>query len=225
MRILAIGDIHGCSKALTTLLAAVAPQPDDLLIALGDFVDRGPDSRGVLDLLIDLKAKHRLVALKGNHEQMMMEARDAWNGSRMWQVCGGRATLASYGSEGKPGDLSAVPEAHWKFLDEELVDYLETDRHFFVHASAYYDIPLDEQPWDMLRWERLDEKGLPHVSGKVMVCGHTKQPDGVPLNLGHAVCIDTGVYDEAGWLTCLEVGQERYWQANQRGELREAWLL
>ena len=74
MRTLAIGDIHGCLTALTTLLDFVAPAADDRLVALGDYVDRGPDSRGVLDLLIALHAGGRLVALRGNHDEMMTEA-------------------------------------------------------------------------------------------------------------------------------------------------------
>jgi serine/threonine protein phosphatase 1 len=69
----------------------------------------------------------------------------------------------------------------------------------------------------VLLWEKLHDP-LPHVSGKVMVCGHTKQNSGVPLNLGHAVCIDTGVYEPDGWLTCLDVRTGQYWQANQRGQ-------
>ncbi len=75
----------------------------------------------------------------------------------------------------------------------------------------------------MLRWERLEEP-VRHCSGKTMVCGHTRQYGGVPLYLGTAICIDTGVYDERGWLTCLDVGSYRIWQANQAGELRTGWL-
>jgi serine/threonine protein phosphatase 1 len=220
MRTLAIGDIHGCLRALTALLAAVAPAPGDRLITLGDHVDRGPDSRGVLDLLIGLYEDGRLTAaLRGNHEQMMLEARSSRDACRMWLSCGGRAALASYGGvRNDPRDLSRVPEEHWDFMERCCVDYFETETHFFVHGNAYYDIPLDEQPWDMLRWE-LFHQPLPHVSGKVMVCGHTKQ-QGRPRYVGHAVCIDTGIYDADGWLTCLDVGSGRLWQANERGAVR-----
>ena len=72
MRVLAIGDIHGCSGALDALLSAVAVQPDDTLVTLGDYVDRGPDSRGVLDRLIALCRSRYVVALRGNHDQMMV---------------------------------------------------------------------------------------------------------------------------------------------------------
>src|SRR5689334_4749079 len=74
-RILAIGDIHGCARALDVLLAAVAPTPADLIITLGDYVDGGLDSAGVIDRLIKLPVTHRLVPLRGNHEEMMTDAR------------------------------------------------------------------------------------------------------------------------------------------------------
>ena len=71
-------------------------------------------------------------------------------------------------------------------------------------------------------WESFNDPP-PHESGKVMVCGHTSQKSGVPRNIGHAVCIDTWACGR-GWLTCLDVGSGRYWQANQRGETRASWL-
>jgi serine/threonine protein phosphatase 1 len=223
MRILALGDIHGCSRALDVLLEAVAPAPADVLIALGDYVDRGPDSRGVLDRMLALQRTLTLVPLRGNHEEMMLAARDGAD-RRMWLACGGRETLASYGgrSDGWDADFECIPQEHWEFLDR-LLDWYETERHFFVHANAYPDMDLEEQPGYMLRWERLDEPVL-HCSGKTMVCGHTKQHSGVPLYLGTAICIDTGAYDERGWLTCLDVSSYRIWQANQAGELRTGWL-
>jgi serine/threonine protein phosphatase 1 len=221
MRVLAVGDIHGCLKALDTLLAAVAPRPEDLLITLGDYTDRGPDTRGVLDRLIALHAAGRLVALRGNHDEMMLEARGDPAG--MWVTVGGLETMASYDAFPTADGMLQVPEEHWRFLEESCVDWYETETHFFVHANVYPDLPLDEQPTYMLYWEKLTEP-VAHVSGKIMVCGHTRQKNGLPLDLGTAVCIDTGVYEPDGWLTCLEVGTGRYWQANERGELRE-WRL
>src|SRR5262249_45198550 len=96
MRLLAIGDIHGCLHALTTLLDLVTPRSKDQIITLGDYVDRGPDSRGVLDHLIDLHDAGRLVALRGNHDAMMLEACNGQN--RGWLACGGIQTLISYGA-------------------------------------------------------------------------------------------------------------------------------
>jgi serine/threonine protein phosphatase 1 len=224
MRVLAVGDIHGCLHALKTLLDFVAPRPEDLLITLGDYVDRGPDSQGGLDLLVRLHAGGRLVALRGNHDQMMIDARDGWDGRYMWLACGGYETLLSYGSQDPDAsDLSEVPKAHWRFLETACVDCYETDSHFFVHANAYPDLPLSEQPPYMLYWEKLIDP-CTHVSGKTMVCGHTRQLGGLPRNLGASVCIDTGAYDPHGWLTSLDVTTGRYWQANQAGQMRTGWL-
>jgi serine/threonine protein phosphatase 1 len=217
MRILAIGDIHGCSVALDRLLEVVAPTPDDLIITLGDYTDRGPDSKGVLERLIALHATGRLVALRGNHDFMMTQARDGHDLS-MWLCCGGKQTMASYGVaiRDKLFGLDAIPDAHWKFLEEDLVDWYETERHIFAHASVGPDLPLDEQPTYVLHWEKVYDP-VRHCSGKVLVCGHTKQYGGRPVDLGTTICIDTGAYDERGWLTCLDVNSGRFWQANQAG--------
>jgi serine/threonine protein phosphatase 1 len=225
MRLLAIGDIHGTLHALDTLLGAVDLQSDDLLITLGDYVDRGPDTRGVLDRLIELNGTGQLIALRGNHDELMLHARLGLD-QRMWLTYGGKNTLASYGipSLGEE-QLGKVPDSHWHFLESVCRDYYETDTHFFVHGNVFPDVPLAEQPTHVLYWEKLFPfDSRPHISGKIMVCGHTKQPEGQPLDLGHAICIDTGAYEARGWLTCLEVPTDRYWQANQEGQLRMGLL-
>ena len=222
MRILAIGDIHGCLTAFDTLLAAVKPQPNDNIITLGDYVDRGPDSKGVIDRLIALHNTGQLTALRGNHELMMLHAYAHREKKSRWRNCGGDATLASYSKSGKGGKLADVPNRHWNFLKNTCVDCCETKTHFFVHANAYPDLPLAAQPNYMLFWEKFGNP-LPHFSGKIMVCGHTSQKSGVPLNVGHAVCIDTRVYGK-GWLTCLDVTSGKVWQANQAGSVRTAWI-
>lgn len=216
-RVLAIGDIHGCRAALDSLLAAVAPGRDDLLVTLGDYVGRGPRSREVLERLIPLYAEDRLVPILGNHDQMMLEARHDPTKLAEWRKGFGGATLASYG-----GGLETVPSSHWKFLEHACRDWFEIDTHFFVHANAYADLPLADQPVYMLRWETFVDPP-PHCSGKIMVCGHTSQKDGRPVNLGHAICIDTWAHG-GGWLTCLEARSGRVWQANERGQVRQAWI-
>ena len=221
-RHLAIGDIHGCFQALTALAAAVPLLPDDIVIPLGDYVDRGPDSHAVLDWLIDRKGRGNLVPLRGNHEVMMLNARNGEDSLHRWLGCGGNAALASYSPFGDEGSLVDVPDDHWRFLEDDLLAYYETKTHFFVHANAYPDSPLAEQPDSMLYWESFDDPP-PHESGKVMVCGHTPQKSGIPRALGHTVCIDTWACGK-GWLTCLDVGTGKYWQANQRGETRMGWL-
>ena len=223
MRHLAVGDIHGCFKALETLAEFVPFRAEDLIITLGDYVDRGPDSRRVLDWVIERQQSGRLVALRGNHELMMLEARENQQAFKVWLRAGGDATLASYSHGAGDTDQVDIPESHWRFLKEELLGWFETDKHFFVHAGAYADCALDQQPAIMLYWESFDDPP-PHVSGKVMVCGHTSQKVGKPRSVGHAVCIDTRAYGEDGWLTCLDVATGRYWQANQKGNTRADWL-
>jgi len=219
MRQLVIGDIHGCLTALKRLDEAVHFGADDLVVTLGDYVDRGPDSRGVIEFLIALRARCRLVTLRGNHEIMMLRAKEDPSVLDDWLACGGNRTLDSYGSK----FVKAVLAKHWQFLEETL-PYYETERDFFVHANAYPDCPLSEQPDYMLYWEGFGEPTL-HQSGKRMICGHSSQKSGHPLSVGHAVCIDTWVYGFTGWLTCLDAGTGRYWQANQSGELRSDTLM
>lgn len=222
MRVLAIGDVHGCLEPLDALLDWVRPGPDDTVVTLGDYVDRGPDTKGVLDRLIGLKREGlRLVCLRGNHELMMLAARDGRSDLKMWLSVGGVQALASYapGSKQVASGLLAIPAAHWEFLEYNLLDYYETETHIFVHAGVYPDHDLDEQPENMLYWEFLPE-AMRHQSGKTVVCGHTSQKSGEPKVIPGAVCIDTYCHG-GGWLTCLEAGTGRYWQTNLRGDRRE----
>jgi serine/threonine protein phosphatase 1 len=221
MRTLAVGDIHGCFTALAALMEAVAIQPDDCLITLGDYIDRGPDSRAVVEWLMRWQTKGRLIALRGNHEAMLLAARLDRPHFDEWLACGGREALASYTLLPGVGDLADIPDEHWRFIENTQL-WWETKTHFFVHANVYPDLPLAEQPEYMLLWEKFDDPA-PHESGKTMICGHTPQKLGRPRSVGHAVCIDTWVY-RGGWLTCLDVDSGRYWQANQRGEIREGML-
>lgn len=216
MRTLAIGDIHGCSTALRTLLDAVQPGAEDLLVTLGDYIDRGPDSRGVIDTLLDLERSTGLVALTGNHEILLFDAIAGLVDPASWEGIGGLQTLRSYGSEILKRGL--IPENHLDFL-VRCRRLHETDTHIFVHANLNAMLPLDEQSDDWLFWTRFAE-AYPHVSGKTMICGHTAQHSGLPAQLPHALCINTRVYHPDGWLTCLDVGAGTFTQANERGQLR-----
>ncbi len=222
MRHLAVGDIHGCFHALTTLAAFVPFSPDDLIITLGDYVNRGPDSCKVLDWLIAEEHKGHLVALRGNHELMMLARPDNPEAFKTWMQVGGDATLASYSPFGDAGRLVDIPDEHWRFLKEQTRAWFETRTHFFVHANAYPDCCMEDQPDFMLYWEGFDDPP-PHESGKIMVCGHTAQKSGLPRSISHAVCIDTWAYG-GGWVTCLDVATGQYWQANQGGQTRTDWL-
>ncbi len=215
LRTIAIGDIHGCSAALDALLKAIRPRPEDCIVTLGDYINRGPDSRGVIERLIELTGRCRLIPILGNHDQKLLEARSGRH-ETTWIGMGGIATLDCYG----PGrDIRLIPEVHFQFL-EGCVDYLETETHIFVHANYFPDIPMDEQPVMMLRWESLREMTPGrHFSGKTVIAGHTSQKNGEILDLGHVKVIDTYCYG-GGWLTALDVQTEEVWQADREGNLR-----
>lgn len=212
-RTIAIGDIHGCSTALEELINLVDPQTDDSIITLGDYVDRGIDSKGVLDQLIKLKDRCNFVAILGNHDQMMLHARDGRSDFQFWLNCGGDAALDSYGSSGK---LNLIPRNHIRFL-ESCQSYFETDTHIFLHANYKPDVPIPQQDDHTIRWLSLRDFVPPkqHCSGKIVVIGHTPQLD--ILNLGHLICLDTGCCS-GGWLTALDVNSRQVWQVDERGQ-------
>ena len=154
-RTIAIGDVHGCSAALAALVRAIDPTPLDTLVFLGDYIDRGPDSRGVLEQMIALAERCMVVPLLGNHEEMLLAALEGPSELRYWLKFGGREALASYGYRGgpeiRPADLRAlIPVEHLQFI-KGCRDYFETVRHTFVHAYYEPDRPLHEQSWSGLR--------------------------------------------------------------------------
>lgn len=216
-RLIAIGDVHGYSAALAAILGAVKPQTVDTVVALGDYVDRGPDSRGVVDRLIALDKQCTLIPLVGNHDEMLL---DVVGGDHLllhdWLSFGGTMTLWSYGAT-SPDE---IPAAHIAFL-KDCRPYHESDGHFFVHASYLADVPLGKQPLEILRWESLSfrQPGR-HISGKQAIAAHTAQRTGEILDLGYLMCIDTYLYG-GGWLTALDVNTGQIWQANREGTMRK----
>jgi serine/threonine protein phosphatase 1 len=221
-RTIAIGDIHGCSDALAALLGAVQPGPADTVVPLGDLIDRGPNSRRVLDELIALAKRCRLIPLLGDHEEMLLNAFGDTVGLEKWLRCGGTETLHSYGraSDALPIWLAdSIPQPHQAFM-HGCRPYYETATHLFVHGGFVPELPMEQQPGLALRW-RVTDAGTakPHCSGKVALVGHTPQRSGKVLNLGFLVCIDTNCA-RGGWLTALETGTGTIWQADQKGRVR-----
>ncbi len=218
----AIGDIHGCAEALRHLVEWVDPSAEDTVVALGDYIDRGPDSRGVISYLQDLADGINLVALKGNHELILEEAIGSEVGLDWWKGVGGLETLASYGV--KLPDL--ISRSHLEFI-RDCLPYYETENHLFVHGGVKAKKKISKHRLDELCWLRV-HTARAHCSGKSVICGHTPQRDGLPLDLGHTVCIDTWACNK-GWLTCLEVETGHYWQVKitqKKGKLkrREGFL-
>lgn len=215
-RCIAIGDIHGCSAALAGLLHTIEPQPDDTIVTLGDYIDRGIDSKGVLEQLIDLEGRCRLVPLLGNHEEMLLGAREGRSDLQFFLNCGGIATLQSYGSSER---LNLIPREHFAFLERCKLFHIET-RHFFVHANYRPEKMLVEQDRHTLLWLSLrDYLPSPHCTGRTALVGHTPQLNGSILDLGYLKCLDTGCA-YGGWLTALDVASGAIWQVDEAGGLR-----
>lgn len=215
-RLIAIGDIHGCRAALESLWSAISPTSEDTVVTLGDYVDRGPDSKGVIDLLIEYGKQCKLVAIQGNHEEMMLNVLREKLPPHRWLQFGGVDTLDSYGFV---GDLKVIPESHLAFF-KSMVNYYETDQHIFIHANYDPALPMDKQGIFQLRWLKLTESTPPpHISGKRVIVGHTHDRGGQIFDVGHLICIDTFCYG-GGWLTALDVKSGKIWQANREGGLR-----
>jgi serine/threonine protein phosphatase 1 len=215
-RLFAIGDIHGCSTALRVLIEAIDPRPEDTLVILGDFIDCGPASKGVVEQLISLSNRCRLISVLGNHEEMLLNARESKSEFRFWMKFGGKETLESYSTHST--DLDVIPADHIRFI-QSCQRYVETETHIFVHANYDPDLPIDRISATKLRWEHLDSVRLkPHCSGKTVVVGHTPQATGNVLDRGFMIGIDTDCC-RGGWLTVFR-DRSKAIQADQSGALR-----
>ena len=191
---------------------AVSPTRSDTIVTLGDYIDRGPDSRGVIDQLLDLDRRCRLIALRGNHEQMLLDAHADPSAMGIWSLNGGDATLDSYGVATRDD----IPAEHLDFIRRTTLVF-ETAEHFCVHASYDANRPLTEQDREVLLWRHLDELvPEPHISGKIGFVGHTPMLDDV-FDLGHLVCLDTGC-GKGGRLTALDLVSRQLWQVSEAGE-------
>ena len=188
----AIGDIHGCLDKLRSLMLRCEKHADGRpmsFVFVGDYIDRGPQSCGVIDCLIDLKARHGegVVTLMGNHEAMALAAFDGSGPVRLWLAQGGLATLESYGIA-EPHEL---PRAHVDWLRALPLRY-DDGRRLFVHAGVNPGMPLEAQDDFDLLWIR--EPFLSHRGdyGRMIVHGHTPLADGVPDLHGNRLNLDTG---------------------------------
>ena len=183
---------------------------------LGDYVDRGPDSKGVIDYLLNWPWPAKLVLLKGNHEIIMAEAGFSADHLSYWCQVGGLETMASYDAR-----FANIPESHWNFINDAL-PYYETKKWIYVHGGVHPEESLEVQDTVEMAWRRFPD-AKPHFSGKRVVCGHTIQKSGVPSDANHTICIDTAAC-RGGWLTCLDAKRGRFWQANEEGKIRSGEL-
>jgi len=220
--IYAVGDIHGRADLLNTMLDTIKGRDGDLgveglsVILLGDYVDRGPHSKAVLDRLSGLAEEGwcRVVALKGNHEEMMLKFLGGSSIGPEWVKLGGSATMRSYGVTAPlPGAgsaqfdaarqalASATPPAHIAFMEN--LKLWETNGNFvFVHAGVKPDVPLEEQKEKDLLWIRGEFGRCERPMDKVVVYGHT--PGSAPKIEAWKIGLDTGAYG-SGVLTSMRL--------------------
>lgn len=217
MRIYAIGDIHGRADLLTDTIARIdddlarRPIEHAIEVYLGDYVDRGPDSKAVIDLLSIRLVKHRAVCLRGNHEALMENFLRHPANLHSWLRLGGLQTLASYGVQPRPGietenDMHrrfwrAFPRAHEMFL-RCLRDSFCCGDFLFVHAGIRPDIPIEHQHINDLLWIRHEFLNSPRDHGRFIVHGHTPVPH--PDIRRNRMNIDTGAW-RTGTLTCVAI--------------------
>lgn len=227
MAVFAIGDIHGCVATLNALLSRLAPASEDHLIFIGDYVDRGPDSKAVVDRLIELEEAAgsgegpRCTFLRGNHDQMMLDYVD-YPGDpdvyELWTINGGIATLNSYLVNGN----LVLPDSHIAFLRRTELVY-ETEGFVFVHAGLdpKKTIAANLDPVDprVALWTRAHLKANLKKWEKPVVCGHTPMRE--PLNNPKLINIDTGaVYHHIqglGVLTAVRLPEREFTSAEYAG--------
>lgn len=217
----AVGDIHGHAREHSLLLRRIESDARDavvherpLLVFLGDYVDRGPDSRGVIDAVLEVEAAgaFEMAALKGNHEDALIRFLSDPTYGDAWIDNWGQATLRAYGVDPRSGAgvrarfLAALPERHRSFLDRLSLSHTQGDYHF-VHAGVGPGIPLEAQDERDLLWIRHEFLTSDAAFGKVIVHGHTpaREPQVRPNRIG----VDTGCYF-TGVLTAVRLhGGER----------------
>lgn len=215
-RLIAIGDVHGEITLLLRLIAALKLQPEDELVLLGDYIDRGEDSKATVEYLMELAKRPNTKLLMGNHEQMLFDAIDDPDGdaAHLWLYHGGSKTSADYDGY--------VPVEHEQFL-RSLPLWYRSGRFVFVHAGLHPHRPILPQlavpDPDVMLWERdhLKPGEKAWEDGLTVVCGHTVVPH--PIVTPSLVCLDTGAC-HGGGLTAIDLTNHVTYRAMKGVEVR-----
>lgn len=221
-KIFAFGDIHGCNQQLKLLLKNIDPHSDDTLIFLGDMIDRGDDSKGVIDTIWQYEKICHVISIMGNHEEMMLNALKYADERKYWFKFGGIETLQSFN---QPPDLHGILAISFQYFDwlKRLKPYYETDDFIFCHAMPFYHLSMHNQTSNGLRWRFIEKNDSGHISNKKIICGHTAQKSGNVLVQNNIICIDT--YACGGQkLTALEINNMMAWQIDNQLNLTKTLL-
>ncbi|MEN3951662.1 metallophosphoesterase [Iodidimonas sp. SYSU 1G8] len=229
-RVYAIGDVHGrldLLRALYRLIEqdAAGTEAPCRIVLLGDYVDRGPESAGVIDFVLEgIDSRFDPVFLKGNHEQLMLDFLEDPAVGPAWFATGGADTVLSYGvrvgsdridhAEISARLAEALPPAHRAFLDALAVSH-RWGNYVFAHAGIRPRIPLERQDTQDLLWIRREFLSADGFGGLCVVHGHSQVTD--PVDLPHRVAVDTGAY-HSGRLTAavLDAGGRRFLSTGDR---------
>jgi len=220
MRQIAISDIHGCALTFRRLVEDVVQLSEsDHLLLLGDYIDRGPDSRSVIDYIFELQeAGFEVTCLKGNHEDMILQSRFDQSYFDMWFVNGGEATLNSFGVQ---ETMNEIPSLYWHFFND-LLPYSEVEGGILVHAGLNFS---KEDPFSDLRsmlWIRhwYDSVRPEWLDNRIVVHGHTPMRRAViegnldALDEKLVLGIDSGCYAYGDLCAFDLTNRQLYFQPN-----------
>ncbi len=205
-----IGDLHGCRDMLEEMLSIIPRDPErDHLIFIGDYIDRGEDSKGVIDILIKLMdSSPNVQCIMGNHESLFLEYIYGRN-ENAFLINGGIATLNSYRVNGK----IYIPPEHVSFI-ESLKTLVELDEYYIVHAGLMPGIDIGRQSIKDKLWIREDFIFSEYDFGKKVIFGHTPFPS--PYVTDNKIGLDTGAVF-GNKLTCIELPDEKFYHVEAKG--------
>jgi serine/threonine protein phosphatase 1 len=206
-KIFVIGDIHGCLEMLKRLVDKIEWNPaSDRLIFIGDYIDRGENSKGVVDFILKLKEDSTFIqCLIGNHEQMFIDYLSGVD-SQSSLLNGGLTTLRSYEEMRRGKDNPLIPPSHLDFFSS-LLTMIELEHYYIVHAGFQPHIEIEDQSLNDMIWIREEFIYSDYNFGKLVIFGHT--PFNSPLIMKNKIGIDTGAVF-GNYLTCLELPEEKF---------------